>query len=66
MKKLLSVTLAICAFASATAAGAASVPGRQDTKFTELSDCQLAQLAVCYKWTGDYVSCYEQAEQYAC
>lgn len=66
MKTRIAVLAALALVASATTAGSATAPQPQFKRIADLSDCQLAELARCYAKWGDYVMCYEQAEQYAC
>jgi hypothetical protein len=62
-RKIFAAVAAAVAMASATSAGSTEFV---QLSRTDLTDCQLAHLASCYKFTGDYVACYYEAQDYAC
>ena len=66
MKKVLTSIAMAAVFTLANSASATEAFSTTPSRFKELSECQLAQLAVCYKFTGNYVECFQQAQEYAC
>jgi len=66
-KKILAAVAATAmTLGVATSAGSTDFTAQASTKAMDLTECQLAHLASCYKIWGDYPFCYQQAEDYAC
>lgn len=66
MRKIISGLALVWALGSASAAGSADFSQIEQTRLTELTECQLVYLAACYQATGDYQMCLQQAELYPC
>lgn len=62
----MKATVAVLAFLSMACPAAAAGPATSFARMSDLTECQVQYLSKCYAQTGDYVACFESAQEYAC